>query len=513
MELPPIPALLVFPGNIGFLHQFFQALLIVTNGAPEGSSLVVQDVAATIQLPTGEDQTPGTDEVPGDDPLRVARIEGQGYVHALPVKAAGPDGQFGTADDVSVLTPGMTGHADFSVEGLKEGVHEVRFDIAATLVGLPRGPIPITGRARGAILVRNPNFSLTLSHPNVVRRGENYDLFATITNTSQVDANLVSISLDPRGVGGAQLLSDSRVEFSTIKAGESATAKFSLQSQRTGQVTANAVQSDEGILGRFALRAGVGELGIPLSPDTLVLPTFAGTLPSDLLEAAMGLLGQAYSVATAPEGALPAGVTRISRDTVTQMATSLSEAGLRIQLGEPVLRSVEELLVDLAGSTLADAAFDSLRRQSSQGAKLAAAAGIVLGADAATQGLLDAQQALAGNLTSYDPHLSVGAGPGLRLKVSDDAGNILGTLAAEESAARGIAFGEHLVLQAGGVAVGTLDLVARLEATRYTIRAVAASAGSADLGIVFPNATGALEQVRFAGISVQAGSILTLTLV
>jgi hypothetical protein len=90
----------------------------------------------------------------------------------------------------------------------------------------------------------------------------------------------------------------------------------------------------------------------------LVLPTFAGTLPSDLLEAAMGLLGQAYSVATAPEGALPAEVARIPRDTVTQMATSLSEAGLRIQLGEPVLRSVEELLVDLTGSTLADAAFD-----------------------------------------------------------------------------------------------------------------------------------------------------------
>lgn len=42
VELPPIPALLVFPGNIGFLHQFFQALLIVTNGAPTGSSLKIK---------------------------------------------------------------------------------------------------------------------------------------------------------------------------------------------------------------------------------------------------------------------------------------------------------------------------------------------------------------------------------------------------------------------------------------------------------------------------------------
>ncbi len=510
VELPPIPALLVFPGNIGFLHQFFQALLIVTNGAPEGSSLFVQDVIATIALPPGEDQTPGTDEAPGDDPLRVARVEGQGFVHALPVKAAGPDGQFGTNDDEEALAPGMTGHADFSVEGLKEGVHEVRFDIAATLVGLPRGPVPITGRARGAILVRNPNFALTLSHPNVVRRGEAYDLFATLTNTSQADANLVSISLDPRGVSGAQLLSESRVEFQTIRAGESATAKFSLQAQRTGQVTATSVQSDEGLLGRFNLRAGVGELGIPLSPDTLVLPTFANTLPEELLEAAMGLLGQAHSVATAPEGALPATVARIPRDTVTRMATALSEAGLRIRLGEPALRSLQELLVNFVDG-MEDAAFDSLRRRSSQGAKLAAAAGAALAAEAAAQGLLDAQQALAASLTAHAPHLSVAASPGLSVRV-DDGGGSLGTLAVDGPAARGIAFGEHLPLAAGGALRGSLDLVTRLAAAQYTVRAAAAAAGTADLGVVFPNASGGLEQVRFAAVPVQAGSVLTLTL-
>jgi hypothetical protein len=515
-EMPPIPALLVFPGNIGFLHQFFQALLIVTNGAPGGSPLVVQDLAATIQLPAGEDKVAGTDESPGDDPLRVARLEGQGFVHSLPVRAAGPDGQFGTADDTGVLTPGMTGRADFSVEGLKEGVHEVQFDIQGTLLGLPRGPITIQGRARGAVLVRNPNFALTLSHPNVVRRGEAYDLFATITNTSQVDANLVSISLDPLGVSGAQLLSDSRVEFRTIRAGESATATFHLQSQRTGAVTATAVQSDEGILGRFSLRAGVGELGIPLSPDTLVIPTFGDALPADLTEAAMGLLGQAYSVATAPEGALPPGVARIPRDTVTRMATGLSEAGLRIRLGEPALRSVEELLLDLAGSDLPDPAFDDLRLRSSQGAKVAAAAAAVLGAGAASQGLLDFQQALGGDLTSRTPHLSVAAG-GLRVRISDDAGGTLGTLAADGPAARGMPYGERLVLRPDAAGPGsgrTLDVVARLEAGRYTVEAVAAAAGSVDLGIVFPRpaagggaGAGPLRRRdRAGGLRPQAGS-------
>ncbi len=76
----------------------------------------------------------------------------------------------------------------------------MRFEILATLEGLPRGPVPLMGKAKGAILVRNPTFTLILGHPNVVREGEEYDLFATLNNTSQADAHLVSISLDPRGV-------------------------------------------------------------------------------------------------------------------------------------------------------------------------------------------------------------------------------------------------------------------------------------------------------------------------
>ncbi len=514
-QLPPIPALLVFPGNIGFLHQFFQALLIVTNGAPTTTPLVVTDLAATITLPPGADRVPGTDEAPGDDPLRVARLEGLGFVRTLPVTTAGPDGRFGTADDQPALAPGVTGQADFSVEGLKEGVHEVAFELTGTLLGLPRGPVPILGRARGAILVRNPNFALTLSHPSVVRRGEPYDLFATITNTSQVDANLVSLSLDPLGVSGATLLSDSRVEFQTIPAGESATATFHLQAQRTGQVTATSVASADGVLGRFTLRAGVGELGLPLSPDTLVLAAFGDALPADLMDAAMGLLGQAYSVATAPEGALPPTVARIPRETVTRMGTSLSEAGLRVQLGEPRLRSVEDLVLDFFGSDLADPAFDSLRRRSTQGARLAAAVGAIVGSDAAARGLLSAQASLASAVTSRSPHLGVvaggsSAGVGLRVQITDDAGRSVGTLLAGAPAAREIPYADRVPL-GPEPSSPTFDLVARLDSTRYTVEAVAPAAGLVDLGVVVPGTAG-LEQARFAAVPVEAGSRLTLTL-
>ncbi len=33
IQLPPIPGVVVIPGNIGFLHQFFSALVLVSNGA------------------------------------------------------------------------------------------------------------------------------------------------------------------------------------------------------------------------------------------------------------------------------------------------------------------------------------------------------------------------------------------------------------------------------------------------------------------------------------------------
>ena len=110
----------------------------------------------------------------------------------------------------------------------------------ATLDGLPRGPVPLVGKAKGAILVRDPTFTLILGHPNVVRDGGEYDLFATMNNTSQADANLVSISLDPRGLSGAELISNPTVTFDTIAAGSAATATFHLRALRTGAVTATA---------------------------------------------------------------------------------------------------------------------------------------------------------------------------------------------------------------------------------------------------------------------------------
>ena len=48
LELPPINGVIVIPGNIGFLNQFFSVILQATNIAPEGSDLVLRQAKAVM---------------------------------------------------------------------------------------------------------------------------------------------------------------------------------------------------------------------------------------------------------------------------------------------------------------------------------------------------------------------------------------------------------------------------------------------------------------------------------
>jgi hypothetical protein len=180
VKIPPIPGIVVIPGNVAYLNQFFSVLLKVTNEAPGGTSLLVRDVRAEIRLPAGGDGvvgdilrdppfSPGDPEF--DNPLRIARTEA-GRENILPVLAAGSDGRPGTGDDIDRLRPQESGTTEFLVEGVREGAHIVDIEIRGTLEGLPGGPVQVGGRARGAVLVRDPRFSLTFVHPDVIRAGE-----------------------------------------------------------------------------------------------------------------------------------------------------------------------------------------------------------------------------------------------------------------------------------------------------------------------------------------------------
>ena len=70
--------------------------------------------------------------------------------------------------------------------------------------------------------------------------------------------------------------------------------------------------TQDGTTGGLHFSLGVFANGTPMSPDTLVLPSSVDNLPTNVVDAAMRVPGQAWSVATA-SGTLPAGVIPTSR--------------------------------------------------------------------------------------------------------------------------------------------------------------------------------------------------------
>ncbi len=370
LSIPPIPALMVIPGNIGFLNQFFSVQLFTENGSPAGSGLSVVNVRAELELPPGADQLPAASfENPGDDPLRFARVGPNREIQKnLPVTRAGPDGEFGTADDIVRLNPGEGGQAEFLVEGLQEGLHLMDVKLTADLEGLAAGVVKITGKAAGSVLVRNPNFSLAFSHPRTVRSGEPYEASATILNTSLVPANRVRVTLPASSLSGAVFEGDQQptVELGDLLPGQSATARFRLRSQKTGSIKfSNLTTSDDATRGAFVLTMGVDERGVALSPDTLLLPDFVTNLPPAIRVAADRVLGQAISVATA--GRVPAGVQAVPKSLVTRRALDLAEAGQRLLYGDGLPRTLADLLLDWQGGREFQGGWDQILRETDAG--------------------------------------------------------------------------------------------------------------------------------------------------
>ncbi len=364
----PISGLLVIPGNIAFLNQFFSVQLFTENAAPSGTPLTVNNLRATIRLPTGADGLPARSyEQPGDDPLRMARI-GPGKIIQtnLPVVLPGADNQTGTADDITRLQPGDTGSAEFLVEGLREGLHLLDIALEADLEGLAAGVTRVRGRAAGSVLVRNANFSMTFAHPQTVRTGEPYEASVTLLNTSDLTANLVSVSLNKLALSGVVLLSDEKVDLGNLAPGESATATFRLRSQRTGSVYfSNLTTSDDSVRGRLNLFMGVDERGVALSPDSIGFPDWVNALPSELFTAANRVLGQALSIATA--GRLPNGVRKLTTKVVEQRVIELAEAGQRLRYEDDPRRVLIDLALDWQGGRTFDAGFDQILRVTDAG--------------------------------------------------------------------------------------------------------------------------------------------------
>lgn len=419
LTIPPIPALMVIPGNIGFLNQFFSVQIFTENGAPIGSGLSVSNIQAQLTLPPGPDRLASTNYAqPGDDPLRFARIGPDKIIQPVQtILKPGPDGKLGTADDVGRLQPGESGQAEFLVEGLQEGLHLLDLDLTADLAGLAAGVVKVKGKAAGSVLVRNPRFSIAFAHPRTVRTGEPYEASVTILNTGVTPANLVSVTLNRNSISGATFESGQgeTVELGTILPGQTATATYRLRSQRTGAISfSNLSTSDDSTVGRFRFSMGVDERGVALSPDSLALPDFVNELPVGILAAANRVLGQALSVATA--GQLPEGVKRVPKSIITQRVIELAEAGQRVRYGDPLARVLPDLLRDWQGGRNESPSFDQILRETQAGAEWRAA---LFGAIESADGL-DGTERLAVRSADYaglGQAFAVGAGDSGELEI------------------------------------------------------------------------------------------------
>ncbi len=276
-------------------------------------------------------------------------------------------------------------------------------EITGTLHGLPIGPVTVRGRAAGAVLVRNPTFTLTFTHPEVVNAGEPYTLDVTVTNTTASPANFVSLNLFPRNVSGATIVGEPTRADRDDRAGRLATVSFDLDLEghrqghrrdaRLRRERRRPVRAED--RGRRARRAAVARFARPAEGSRR-----AAARPAD---AAIGLLGKAWAVATAPAAALPTDVQRFSKKIVSIAPSRWPRPGFRVSLHEPLRDSATQLLMDFIGSDYARlparitkpddlefartdfAGFDELRRRSVRGDVFAQAVAALLTTDLASR--------------------------------------------------------------------------------------------------------------------------------
>jgi hypothetical protein len=504
-----IPGLLIFNNDIAFLNQFFSVMFVVANNAPEGSNLALKDLTATITYPDGLREAETT-------PPHITGTP-------IPVRCPGPDNKIGTSDDVDIILATFSGMAEFLAEGLEEGTHIVTVDFKGTLTGLPSGDTEVEGSASGAVVVRNPEFSVIFSHPEVVRDQEEYDIFMTLTNTSPVPANLVSLTMPASRLFGTDLLTNETPEtvtFDTLEPGQSETVRFHMRSNQTGQVRATAFQAEGNVTGQFILTAGVGEHGIPLSPDTLVLPAYAYsladqsvvpddyTLGKEILNTAVIALGEAYSISTTPPGGLPDGLPYVNNNAVTTRVTELTEAGQRVELGDTFLKSVQVLALDWLGNRYPDLSFDTLRRLTTKGIKSADALSAVFNKALTTTAPTAFQESYAQTCSYKEPYLSAllsfsGGQRTADLLVNDYYGNRLTGMGGE--LIREVPYGEIYLLDGGGQEVD-MALVGHFDDNGYTVNVTGQEDGNFDLSLIVPNITGGFRKISFSGVSCYDGS-------
>ena len=459
----PVFGAIVIPGTITYLNQFFEAELMVANGAPGGSDVRLEKMRAVVKLPP-------------DRSVRLAKTDPP-VAPGQEVPIVGPGG-------LRSFAPGQQGSAAWTLEGLRPGTHVVSMDIFGDIVRPGRDPLPVLSRAQAAVEVVDARFNLTFSHPDVVSEGNKYTLYVTVTNQSQQVQNLVSVEIRDEHMTGAHPAdpNDSMIRtIESLEPNQSVTVEYDLISELNGKVVATTFQSETiNVLGTILLRTGVGELGIPLSPATLVMPRFTEYLqpphmPDDeLVRSHVRLYSLAYSLASAPTSKLPPGVPFVKIADVERRAIDLAEAGQRLYLQDQLLESLEVLALDQLGNRHPLAGFDELRRRTTKGLRSAVQIARFLRQEQGNRGL-DANglfDHFAETMSYTRPFMmamlepEVGSpAPDLQILDQDANGILAGLPEHEETALRTLPWGEIYGIQeaASGGDTVPLAIVGRMD--------------------------------------------------
>ncbi|MFL6203112.1 MAG: carboxypeptidase regulatory-like domain-containing protein, partial [Thermoanaerobaculia bacterium] len=511
----PLFGAIVIPGTVSYLNQFFEAKLIVANGAPVGSGVFLEQITGSLRLP----------------PNNVVRI-----VQSEPSVAPGQAVPVVDSTGRRSLAPGEQGGAAWTVEGLAAGTYTLQMDINATLARAGRDPFPLLSRIQAAIEVVDARFNLSFSHPDVVREGEEYSLFVTVTNLSRATQNLITVDLDEAHITGAHRADPGdnlKRTIQTLAPGQAETLEYRLVADLDGKVVATTFQSTSSAgQGTIRLRTGVGELGIPLSPATLVLPRFSERLkkpylPSDdFYRAHLRFLGLAYSLAVAPAALTPSGLPRVIKTDVEQRAVDFAFAGMRTYLHEPLLESLEVLALDYLGNRDGLAEIDELRRGTGKGLAVGTELGKLFRAQQAertlsAEGFFDQ---LAETTTYTDPYLAALLLPAtgsesLDLVVQGSFEGVFGSLTGEAGATgaqRTLPFGEvyPVLRSASQTATVPLALVGHIALDQellVTVRNPTGQAATGTLLILVPEADGREDRrLEFENLTIPAGGAVTV---
>ena len=263
-----------------------------------------------------------------------------------------------------------------------------------------------------------------------------------------------------------------------------------------------------------------------------MLPKESRSLPADLRAAAIGLLGKAWAVATAPAAALPKDVQPFSRKIVLDRAVEVAEAGFRVSLHEPLGDSAAHLAMDVMGNKYAwlpqfnpqadDLAFeqqnftgfDALRRQSVRGDRFADAVAAILAPDLAARGAETFHADLASRWSYRPLHMSAlvsGVGGGsapYTISIVDAQGRRVGGSDASGKVVKQIPFSDLLQFGiAGGGLTGQMAVLASPAPGVYTVRLDRVDGvpdgASFVLSLVLPDASGGLRHLTFDGVAGQ----------